>query len=170
MDEFNFGPPGRRRPQVGLDPRLLLMAGGLMAAALAVFGFLSFVSRGGEQVADAQATAVQQVDHSQDSVAQLNLTNALAAAKVYFDDGSTYAGLSAVELAAIEPAFTYTDGPSPAVGMVSVAVQGDAVGLAALSSSGTCFYIRDSAAPGTAFGSGATCTGQAAMSAADPSW
>ena len=170
MDEFHFGPPDRERRQIAIDPRLLMVAGGLLAAALAVFAFMTFVSKGGREVAAAQVTAVQQIDHSQDAVAQLNLTNALAAAKVYLTDHGSYTGLNAAELATIEPAFTYTDGPSPAVGTVSVAVQGEAVGLAALSPSGTCFYVKDNATNGTAYGSGTICTGPAALGAVAASW
>jgi hypothetical protein len=170
MDEFNFGPPGQRRPQIGIDPRLLMVVGGLLVAALAVYGFLTFVSEGGHEVAAAQVTAVQQIDHSQDVVAQSTLKNAMVASKTLYADNGTYDGLGPADLAGIEPSVTYTDGPSADPQTVSVAMQGNIAGMAAMSPSGTCFYIRDDAAGGVTFGSGTTCTGQAAMSAAAPSW
>jgi type IV pilus assembly protein PilA len=166
MDEFNFGPPGRNRQQIGIDPRLLMVVGGLLVVALAVFGFLTFVSKGGHEVAEAQVTAVQQIDHSQDAVAQSTLRNAMAAAKTLFTDNETYDGLGAADLAGVEPSLTYTDGPSPNAQTVSVAMQGSVAGLAAMSPSGTCFYIKDDAVGGVTFGSGTVCTGQAALGAA----
>jgi hypothetical protein len=171
MDEFNFGAPGRRGPRVRLDPRVLVAIGALVASALAVYGFLAFVSRSGHQVADAQATVVQQVDHSQDAAAQSSLDNAMGAAKTVFMDSSSYEGLTAADLSGVEPSLTYTDGPSPNLSTISVASTPTTVGLAALSPSGTCFYMKDDAAAGVSFGSGTTCTGQAALAAATgPSW
>jgi hypothetical protein len=170
MDEFNFGGPGRRGPRVSLDPRLLVAIGGLLAAGLAVYGFLTFVSKSGHEVAHAQATVVQQVDHSQDAAAQTTLQGAMAAAKTIFLDDTSYAGMNPAALAEVEPSLTYTDGPSPALPTISVASTPTAVGLAVMSASGTCFYMKDDAAAGTTYGSGTTCTGQAALSAAAPSW
>jgi hypothetical protein len=167
MDEFNFGPRGRSRRQVGIDPRLLMVVGGLLVVALAVVGFLTFVSRGGHQAAEAQVTAVQQIDHSQDAAAQSSLRNAMVAAKTLFTDAGTYDGLGPADLTGVEPSLTYTDGPSPDAQTVSVALQGSTAGMAAMSPSGTCFYIKDDpAAGGVTFGSGTICTGQAALGAA----
>ncbi len=171
MDEFNFGAPGRRGPRISLDPRVLVAIGGLLAAGLAVYGFLTFVSKSGHEVAQAQATVVQQVDHSQDAAAKSSVNNAMAAAKTMFLDNSSYDGLTAADLAGVEPSLTYTDGPSPNLSTISVASTPTSVGLAVLSPSGTCFYMKDDAAAGVSFGSGATCTGQAALGAVTgPSW
>ena len=41
---------------------------------------------------------------------------------------------------------------------------------AALSASGTCFWIKDDVSSGTPYGTGATCTGTAARAAANPKW
>jgi type IV pilus assembly protein PilA len=168
MDEFNFGKPAR--PQVSLNPKVLMAVGALVAAALAVFGFMSMVSKGGHEVAAAQVTAVQQIDHSQDVVAQTSLRNAMAAAKSLYLDKLTYEGSGPADLAGVEPSFTYTDGPSPDPQTISVAMQGSVAGLAAMSPSGTCFYLKDDEAAGTTYGSGIECTGTAALSAAAPSW
>jgi hypothetical protein len=170
MDEFNFGPPGRGRRQIGIDPRLLMVVGGLLAAALAVVGFLTFVSKGGHEAAEAQVTAVQQIDHSQDAAAQSALRTAMVAAKTLFTDNESYGGLGPADLASVEPGLTYTDGPSPDAQTVSVALQGSTAGMAAMSPSGTCFYIKDDAVGGVTFGSGTVCTGQAALAATGASW
>lgn len=170
MDEFNFGPPARSRGQVSVDPRLLMVVGALLAAAFAIFGFLTFVSKGGNEIAAAQVTAVQQIDHSQDAVTQTALRNALVAAKTLFTDVGSYDGLGPADLAGIEPSLTYTDGPSTDPQTVSVAMQGNVAGMAAMSPSGTCFTIRDDAVGGVTYGSGTACTGTAALSAVAPSW
>jgi hypothetical protein len=168
MDEFNFGKPAR--PQVSLNPKWLMGAGALLVAALAIYGFMSMVSKGGHEVAAAQVSAVQQIDHSQDVLAQTSLTSAMAAAKTLFVDNGTYDGVGPAELAALEPAFTYTDGPSPNPNTISVATQGTTAGLAAMSPSGTCFYLRDDGAGGITYGSGTECTGMAALGATAASW
>ena len=165
MDEFNFGAPGRRGPRVSLDPRLLILVAVLLAAGLAVYGFLSYVSKGGHEAADAQATTVQQIDRTRDIQAKQNEQNALIAAREYAAESGGYAGIDAAALAGIEPSLQYVDGPSSDVAVVSVATDGSSVGLAVLAPSGTCFYAK-ATATGQTFGTGATCTGQAALAGA----
>jgi hypothetical protein len=94
----------------------------------------------------------------------------MVAAKTLAAGAGTYDGLGPADLAGVETSVTYTDGPSTDPQTVSVAMQGSTAGLAAMSPSGTCFYMRDDAAGGVTFGSGTTCTGQAALSAAALSW
>jgi len=168
MDEFNFGKPARL--QVSLNPKVLMAAGALLVAALAVYGFMSMVSKGGHEVANAQVSAVQQIDHSQDVLAQTSLTSALAAAKTLYMDNGSYDGTGPADLAGVEPSFTYTDGPSPNPQTVSVAMQGSVAGLASMSPSGTCFYLRDDEAVALTYGSGTECTGAAALGATAASW
>jgi hypothetical protein len=170
VDEFNFGRPGRRAPHVSLSPTVLVAVGGLIVAGLVVFAFMSFVSKGGHEVATAQATAVQQADLGEDRSAQATLRNALVAAKTQYTDTGTYEGLTPADLSAIEPDLTYTDGPSLDTLTVSLAVQEGRVGLAVLSASGTCFYVKDDPAAGVFYGSGTMCTGVAALAAADHAW
>jgi hypothetical protein len=166
MDEFHFGKPGRRGPQVSLDPRLFLVVGGLLAVVALVIVFMNFMSKSGHEVADSQATVIQQVDHTRDIQAKQNLQNALLAAKEYVSENGSYQGLTPASLAGIEPAFQYTDGPSPSVTSVSVAATADAAGFAIEAPSGTCFYVKDSPTAGTTFGSGTICTGGAALTGA----
>jgi hypothetical protein len=166
MDEFNFGKPGRRGPQINLDPRLFLAVGGLLVVVALVVVFMNLLSKSGHEVADSQATVIQQVDHTRDIQAQQNLQNALLAARQSFTESASYQGLTPATLASTEPSLQYTDGPSPSVSTVSVAATAEAVGLAIEAPSGTCFYIKDSGVGGTTFGTGTTCTGQAAMAGA----
>ena len=101
MEEFNFGAPGRRGPRIGLDPRVLMAIAGLVLAGLAVYGFLTFVSKGGDEIADSQATAVQQIDRTRDIQAKQNEQTALLAARVYFNGAGSYMGIDAAELAGV---------------------------------------------------------------------
>ena len=157
---------------MGLDPRVPVAIAVLLAAGLAVYGFLTFVSKGGHEVAEAQVSAVQQVDHGQDAAVQTNLRTAMAAAKTQFATAGTYEGLTPADLAGLEPTFTYADGPSADLSTISVAASATSVGMAAMSSSGTCFLIRDDEVAGVTYGSaGTTCTGRfALLSVAGSSW
>jgi type IV pilus assembly protein PilA len=119
---------------------------------------------------------------AQDRAAQSSLRNALTAAKTAYTDTSDYStAATSAQLTAIEPSLTYgaagvaSTGPnniSVAVSNVSGADQQVWAG-AVLSKSGTCYWIHDQATgagAGTFYGSGATCTGTAALAAANPNW
>ena len=120
-------------------------------------------------------------ERAQDRGAQSSLRNALTAAKTAYTDNSDYSKSTGTDLLAIEPSLTY---PTTSTGPkeVSVAVS-DVVTVpapdqqiwaaAVLSKSGKCFWLKDQAtgtAAGTKYGSGATCTGTAALGAAATSW
>jgi type IV pilus assembly protein PilA len=112
---------------------------------------------------------------AQDRAAQSSLRNGIAAAKTCFTDNDTYTGCDDAALNGIEPSLTFQAGPSTAPKEVSDTVYsgGDAWSAAALSDSGTCFWINDvSVDPGagTFYGSGAACTGLAAQAAAAAKW
>ncbi len=125
---------------------------------------------------------------AQNRAAQSSLRNALTAAKTAYTDNSDYSKSTNTDLPAIEPSLQYV-GPAvasadttiagvtyPSFKVVSVAI-GNVAGTdkqvwaaAVLSKSGTCYWIRDQATgatgAGTFFDSGATCTGTAALAAA----
>jgi type IV pilus assembly protein PilA len=115
---------------------------------------------------------------AQNRAAQSSLRNALAAAKTAFTDTDDYSTATNVNLLAIEPSLTYqvagtaSTGPNDvSVGPFStVPLSNDSWSAAALSDSGTCYWIKDvstaGAASGTRFGSGAACTATAAQAAA----
>jgi type IV pilus assembly protein PilA len=130
---------------------------------------------------------------AQDRAAQSSLRNALTAAKTAYTDQSSYAQATAAatDLPAIEPSLTYVASPLasadqtgppavPSFKVVSVNVSSQVAGdnqvwsAAVLSKSGTCYWIKDVAVgtgtAGTFYGSGATCTGTAALAAAGASW
>jgi type IV pilus assembly protein PilA len=92
---------------------------------------------------------------AQDRAAQSNLRNAIAAAKTFYTDGSTYTGFTGAGVAAgIEPSLTWvlTDGAS-VVGSVTVnTASGSVVEMSTKSSSGAFFCIKDDATSGTTLG------------------
>jgi type IV pilus assembly protein PilA len=126
---------------------------------------------------------------AQDRAAQSSLRNALTAAKTAYTDASSYGTATEAELPAIEPSLCYQAAASadtttcngatvatvPSFKVISVAVTSVAGtdkqiwSAAALSKSGTCFWIKDvasGAGAGTFYDTGATCTGAAAAAAA----
>jgi hypothetical protein len=118
---------------------------------------------------------------SQDRVAQSSLRNGIAAAKVCFTGSETYTGCTDAALSAIEPSLTFNVSPSNVPKQVdSVVYQtnlaGDSWAAAAMSDSGTCWWINDvstNPGAGTFYGSttsAANCTGDKAKAAAAAVW
>lgn len=169
-DSFNFGKPAKRGPQVNLSPRLVLGLAVVAVAALVVFFGMKFFASSGKEVAEAEVSVIQQVDTSQDAVAQSNLHAAVAAAQTAFVEDGSYVGAGPAELAAIEPTFQYTDGPSTAPTVLSISATEGQWSAAAMAESGTCFWISVSESTGTVYGSGTPCTGVAAAASAAATW
>jgi type IV pilus assembly protein PilA len=120
-------------------------------------------------------------ERAQNRAAQSSLRNALVAAKtMYTDTGdySTATEAAATGLPTVEPSLTFNAANADSTGpnVVSVQVSGANSTIwsgAALSDSGTCYWITDNATgPGTRYGTGtaATCGGEDADAAAATSW
>ena len=109
---------------------------------------------------------------AQDRQAQSALRNSLSGAKVIRTDQDSYATANATGMTAVEPALSFVDSPAPSTGPneVSVAASASAWSAAALSRSGTCFWIEVEGTTPSHYGSGATCTGAAAAGALAASW
>jgi type IV pilus assembly protein PilA len=115
---------------------------------------------------------------AQDRAAQSSLRNAIAAAKTCFTDNDTYTGCNDAALNGVEPSLTFQAAASAAPKEVSDSIYltnkaGDSWAAAAMSDSGTCWWIDDvSTDPGagTFYGTGAACTGAGAQGAANPKW
>jgi hypothetical protein len=104
-----------------------------------------------------------------DVPARADAASALEAARNAMRGKRTVDDAGPGQLSEIERSLTFTDGPSPAPGIVSVAVSGGRWAAAVKGASGVCYWV--SLAPGGAsFGSGELCTGLAALSASDASW
>jgi type IV pilus assembly protein PilA len=136
-------------------------------------------------VAIALPTFLGARQRAQNRAAQSSLRNALVAAKTAYTDVSDYstAGTDA-ELTLIEPSLTYfddgsgTDSGGPNEVSVEVTSSGTSTdnvwSAAAMSESGTCYYISDDATgPGTTYGDDAgtgDCSGADAVGPLNPSW
>jgi len=112
---------------------------------------------------------------AQNRAAQSSLRNALTAAKTIYTDAQSYAGVNAATMLAVEPSLTYAaDAVTDSTGQNNIGVLGTATtfSAAALSASGTCYWIKENTAAGTTYGSGtaATCSGTDANAAAAPAW
>ena len=115
---------------------------------------------------------------AQDRAAQSSLRNAIAAAKTCFTDNDTYTGCTDAVLLGVEPSLGFQAAASTGPKEISDTVYqttkaGDSWAAAALSDSGTCWWIKDistSPGAGTFYGTGAACTGAAAKAAAGAKW
>jgi hypothetical protein len=122
--------------------------------------------------ADAAAVAMPSVDGSAvidglDTQAQESATAALHAATAMTDglDAATPAALSA-----LEPDLVFVDGPSATPSVVSVYVGTAGWAAAVHSGADTCYWVARTAGGHDRFGTGAACTGLAALAADQPSW
>lgn len=102
---------------------------------------------------------------------QADLRTAFAAASVVLVDQGQYLENSAV-MDALEPALLWATGDTPlAEGTIYIHVHGapNEVFLSGVSTSGTCFYLRDAAAGATSYASDPSC-GVADGQIYNPSW
>ncbi len=113
---------------------------------------------------------------AQNRAAQSSLRNALTAAKTIYTDSQTYASATDTAMTAVEPSLDFVAGTTASANQNTVSVSSDAAGefsAAAMSASGTCYYIKDNVSTGTTYGStttAANCTGAAADGATLTSW
>jgi type IV pilus assembly protein PilA len=110
---------------------------------------------------------------AQNRAAQSSLRNALTAAKVLYTDTDDYSTATVANMALVEPSLTYVATGTASTGANNVSVYnnagaagGQVWAAAALSASGTCFLIKDTATAGTTYGTNATCTGTQANTSA----
>jgi len=121
-------------------------------------------------------------ERAQNRAAQSSLRNALAAAKTGYTDTSDFSGVDNVtELEAIEPSLTYQAAASTGPTQVSFSVYDvnttqDGFAAAAMSESGTCYWINEvSTNPGAGTfydddGGAGACAGTDAEGAGNPNW
>jgi len=111
-------------------------------------------------VAIALPTFLGARERAQNRAAQSGLRNALVAAKTAYTDTSDYSTATFADLSAIEPSLSYVVGTANSAGPNSISVDVSATpfavwSAAALSDSGTCYYISDDASAtgtGTKYG------------------
>lgn len=113
---------------------------------------------------------------AQNTAAQSSLYNGFVAASVVFVDELDFVEADSAGMAASEPGLTYVDSPaaSTASEQLSVASTGGGAtwGAAAMSDSGTCFYIRTNGVGTITYGSSNTlaCTGGVALTTTGNGW
>jgi hypothetical protein len=95
---------------------------------------------------------------------------ALALAQGSLAADGTWAHARAADLAEQSTSYLLVDGPSSSPQIVSVYVSGDVWGAAVLGTSGACYWVSASSAGPVRYGTGPTCTGEAALGAEGRSW
>ena len=96
---------------------------------------------------------------AQDRAAQSDVRNAFAAEKAYYSDTLTYTTVPA-EMTAIEAAITYVAGDTPLTsGVVYLHLHPipNEIFVSAMSTSGTCFYLREIDGAGAQFATDPSC-------------
>ena len=183
-DSFSFGRPAKgarpikapkhaaQRPRGGGSlqrSRYVLGGIALAVAAVLVWGFLHFMGSAGKEIGADQQRVVAQIGNAQDVQAQLTGTQAVQAVQMLYGQGGSFADVTPQSLKAFEPTFTYSTAASTGPNAVSVDSSSAGVGLAVRSASGTCLYAHVTAST-TTYGSGSTCTGEAALDASEAAW
>jgi type IV pilus assembly protein PilA len=113
---------------------------------------------------------------AQNRAAQSSLRNALTAAKTIYTDTQSYTGATAAAMEAVEPSLNYVATAVASGNQNTVSVNNSAAGVfaaAAMSASGTCYWIKEDVTAGTTYGSTTTaadCTGDDAAGAAAATW
>jgi hypothetical protein len=175
----------RSRRLSPFDLRLIALAA---VAALLIVAFAAFVVAE-QHVADVRRAATLEAQHAAeaaradaaaatpsvegsaaidelDGQAQVSAKAALHAAAM--TDGLDTA--TAAALSALEPDLVFVDGPSTAPSVVSVYVGTAGWAAAVHGGANTCYWVARTAGGRDRFGTGAVCTGLAALAADQPSW
>ncbi len=114
-------------------------------------------------------------ERGQDSIAKTGLRNALTAANVIFTDDQSYAEADAVSMEAAEAALEYSDADTASTGPKHLSVEASDTtwSAAALSESGTCFWVSTDDEGTVTYGTTETasdCTGGDAAGATASDW
>jgi hypothetical protein len=105
-----------------------------------------------------------------DAAARADVRTELNAAREAASGRATFLDAGPGHLAPLSTSLIFVDGPSAAPGVVSVASTRDTWGSAVRGPSGTCYLLRFSPGDGVTYGTGTACTGDEALTAAEPSW
>jgi len=178
-DDFQFGErakhparlggPRPTRPKSSIPFKLAGVVVVLVVTAAAAFVFLRGADEAGTETADARSETLAQIDRAYDAAAQGTMGRAMVVAQtLYAEQGSFATDLPT--LSAFDPSLRFTSGPSTGPETVSYVVSGSEFAAAVRSESGACWWVKIDADSRTSYGSGATCTGSAALAASSPSW
>lgn len=179
-DAFSFHAPAevlRRR----VDPRLLRTAvlATLVVTMIGVFGRWVVES---ERASDRRAasseaaaapllaTVPAEAAPADDDAAQDAAATSLTIARDLVADGRALAAVGPALLAEEQPDLIFVDGPSTTPAIVSVASGPRTWAAAVMGPSGTCFWVKTTAAGLVRYGTGQACSGEAATAAAAIAW
>jgi hypothetical protein len=95
---------------------------------------------------------------------------ALALARTSLASAGSWARAEAADLATGPTSYLFVDGPSSSPQIVSVYASDNVWGAAVLGTSGVCYWVSASTTGPVRYGTGSTCTGQAALGADNRSW
>ncbi|MDQ4108476.1 MAG: hypothetical protein M3138_06680 [Actinomycetota bacterium] len=173
---FRTAVPLRRR----LDPTLVKAAvfGALIVVVVASFARWVVASerasfaRTDHRLASSEVT-IEGIDagtdpSSVDSDAERATGTALATARSVFVEQGSFLRAGPAQLSALQPRYTFVDGPSTTPRIVSVASTADAWAAAAQDPDGTCHWIRVTSAGDVSRSIGWECRGAAALSPPAP--
>ena len=93
---------------------------------------------------------------------------ALDAARAAFIEHRSFLDAGPAQLSALQPGYTFVDGPSTAPTIVSVASTVDTWAAAVHGSGATCHWIRATSSGNVSHGTGLECTGMAALTPSTP--
>lgn len=93
---------------------------------------------------------------------------ALDAARAAFAEHRSFLDAGPAQLSALQPGYTFVDGPSTAPTIVSVASTADTWAAAVRGAGGICQWIRATSAGNVSRGVGFECTGAAALTPSTP--
>ncbi len=176
-DTFTIVAPAMPRRQ--FDPFALRLAIGATVLTVLVGCFSVFLAAH-EHAADArrsaleaQARAASAVADGQDATgasggivdaeARGSLERALTLAQAVVREDGSFAGADPVALQQLQSSLVFVDGPSTAPRIVSVAAAGGGWAAASMGPSGTCYWVRVEPGGAVVRGTGAICTGAAAL-------
>jgi hypothetical protein len=105
-----------------------------------------------------------------DESAKAAANSALTVARDVFARTGSFEEAATAVLAAEVPELIFVDGPSTAPAIVSVDASAGSWTAAVMGDTGTCFWVKATAAGLIRYGTGSGCTGAEAMAAAGTSW
>jgi hypothetical protein len=147
--------------ELGPEPRRSNRGFWIVAGALAVGGIFLIVE------IFANRPLANSIGH-----AQATLRRAQGAAEIIRDRSGGFGGADAESLTEHVPTLAFRRGDEPSFGndVVSVSASETVWAAAVEARPGACFYLRLEVGSDTRYGAGTECTGDAALSAADPRW
>jgi hypothetical protein len=161
-----------------LDARLVKAAffGTLLVVAVALFARWVMASEResfsrttrGELLREAPADQVDGLIEvsTEDAVEATEI--ALAAFRVAFLEHRSFLDAGPAQLSALQPGYTFVDGPSTTPEIVSVAATAHTWAASVQGPGGACFWVRATSAGDVTRGIGSECTGSAALRPAPP--